>query len=376
VSAPSDFGRALLQAALMSDAHVAAELAEQLGVSAHSILASTCTPEPPALPAKHVSRRRVFSQLAQELDRNRAVAAVGYQNSGKTVAIAEFAADFPAACLWFSVAPNSGQLGDWSPVFRLRLAQWLEITKLDTESIQSSLRERLAVRPILIVIDNAQHCSQLDTVAWLRQLAESAAGKLAVILVGNDDPAFLANVRAASIQPWHCPGLSVLEAEELYAALGAIPTVIQQDAILYLVARTDGHAGLLKLHFDEVCKIKSPSDCEAFKLRRQESLGAGAESLRQVIVRRFQSALTPNEFEMCRKLSIAFGPAPRRLVSAVWKVDRDEGLFASAWSDCVIRLFEQSTDNRFSLPDIYQTGFQESVTAAEAHRWHLGPAEE
>lgn len=372
----NDLGRALLQAALMSEARAAAVLSELLGVSAHSILGSTCSTEPPALPASHVSRRRIFSQLARELDRNRALAVTGYQNSGKTVAIAEFASAFPATCLWFSAASNSGNLGDWSAVFHWRLAQWLGITKLDIEGIQSSLRERLAVRPLLIAVDNAQHCSQLSSIAWLKQLADSSDGKLAIILMGNDDPAFLANARAVSIQPWHCPGLSDVEAGELYSALGAVPSAIQQEAISYLVARTDGHAGLLNLHFDEVGKIGSVADCRAFKERRQESLGAGAEPLRQAIIRRFQSALTPNEYEMCRKISIAFGPAPRRLVSAVWNADHDESLFAAAWSDCVVRLFEQSNDNRFSLPDIYQTGFQEFVTAAEAIRWHLAAAKE
>src|SRR5690606_3778496 len=112
----------------------------------------------------------------------------------------------------------------------------------------SDIRTRLIgrKRALLIVIDNAQYCSNHDALSFLFEAAE-ATPCISILLLGTDEPAFVSSVRSRGIIDWRLPGLVNEEARELVELSGGDLSPLQLEALEILRLRVDGHVGMIRL---------------------------------------------------------------------------------------------------------------------------------
>ena len=355
------------------------QLCQRFGFPQTLAFKTTLSLQPPTLPTLHVSRWRLFSELARSLDEHSTISVVAYPNSGKTITVAEFARSHPSKCLWFTLPPNATAHESWFVLLCWRLAQFLELEDIDPQQVASALAQRVIDVidvPILLVIDNAQHCQDLCDLSVLQQVAEASNQRFRIVLISTDDPAFRTKSHGAGISVWPCPGLNVEEASELYKRLDGPLADPQKECLSFLVSMTDGHVGLLRLAHRLVKAIKSDEDRNAFIAARRAGLGPDAESKRVHIVEQFRAGLSDVEFTMCKRVSISLGPFPKRVARAAWICDSDESSFPEIWNRCMVAAFDATDDDRYSLPDLYQQGCREFCTEDELRRWHLAIADE
>jgi hypothetical protein len=186
-----------------------AQLREALGVPSDVVLKTVIAYEPPPLPIPHLSRSSVFSDLARTFDAHRVVAVTGYAECGKTVAMAEFAAADPGDVFWFSTTRSETHRDAWLGLLCFSLARYVGAESFSPNEIRSGLVARR--NALLLVIDNAQHCHDLDALSFLLEAVE-ATPRIWMLLVGTDEPAFVSAVRSRGIVDWRLPGLTEREA--------------------------------------------------------------------------------------------------------------------------------------------------------------------
>ena len=349
-----------------------AGLRQLLGVPTDVLLKTVISSEPPPLPTPHLSRASIFSQLAKVFDSHRIAAVTGYPESGKTVALAEFASAYPGDVFWYSVAHSETHPDAWFALFCYALAQFLGAKSLLASDIRAGLIARQ--KPLLVVLDNAQHCDTLDGLSFLFEAAE-ASPSISVLLVGIDDPAFLSAVRGRGIIDWRLPGLTEREAQALIELTGGSLSSDQSHALEVVRARVDGHLGMLRLSRSAVRNIESAEQRDAFIARMFSALGPGLDSLQSAMIERLRSGLHDEEIELCRRLSLVLGTFPRRVAERVWTVDRSQEQFHTTWNGCVVGVFETQPSGKFSLPDLYRDGFRKEAKQELVPSFHAAIAD-
>ena len=168
------------------------------------VLKTVIAYEPPPLPILHLSRSSIFSDLARTFDFHRVVAVTGYAECGKTVAMAEFAAAYPGDVFWFSTTHSETHWDAWLGLLCFALARYVGAESFFPNDIRSGLVARR--NALLLVIDNAQHCHDLEALSFLFEAVE-ATPRIWMLLVGTDEPAFVSAVRGRGIVDCACPGL-------------------------------------------------------------------------------------------------------------------------------------------------------------------------
>lgn len=348
-----------------------AQLCQRFGLPPTLVFQTTLLWHPPTLPTQHVSRCRLFPDLARCLGIHSTTAVVAYPNSGKTIVVAEFARAHPSGRLWFSLPTHAAASESWYVLLCWKLAQFLELDDIDPQGIASALARRVIDAPILLVIDNAQQCNDLTEWSLFRQVAEASNQRFQIILIATDEPAFRTKANAAGIAIWPCPGMNEGEAEQLYERLDGPLTDIQRVALQFLVSKTDGHIGLLRLEHRRVKAIQSAADCSAYIAALRDGLGSDAESKRIHIVERFRAGLSEDDFTLCKIAAMPLDPFAKRIAQAVWTLVKDAASFPAVWNRCVVAAFDVMDNNRYSLPDLYQQGCREFCTPDESQRWNL-----
>lgn len=347
------------------------QLCQRFGLPPTLAFQTTLSLHPPTLPTQHVSRSRLFPDLARCLETHSTTAVVAYPNSGKTIIVAEFARARPFDWLWFTLPAHIAAPESWYLLLCWKLAQFLELDDIDPQGIASALARRVIDAPILLVIDNAQQCNDLTDLSLLQQVAEASNQRFQIILVATDEPAFRTKANAAGIAIWPCPGMIDGEAEQLYERIEGPLSDAQRMGLEFLVSKTDGHIGLLRLEHRRVRAIKSAENCSAFVTALRDGLGSDAEGKRVHIIERFRSGLSEDDFTLCKMASIPLDPFAKRIAQAIWTSDRDASSFPAIWNRCVVAAFDVLDNNRYSLPDLYQQGCREFCTPDELQRWNL-----
>jgi hypothetical protein len=313
---------------------------------------------PPSLPSPLLSRRTVFPELARKFDSERVVSVVGYPESGKTVAISEFAASYPGEVFWFSATHSETHPESWLGLCCFSLAQFFGVSSLLTDDIRVKLRERRA--PLLVVIDNAHSCHDLDALGFLFDSASSTSA-LSVLLVGTDEPDFVSAIRSRGIVEWRLPGLARQEAESLLQLGSTQLSHYQAAALEFLRVRVDGHLGMLRLSRQSVLNVSSSDKYAEFVSQITKTLGVGLDALQCAMIERLREALDEGQIELCRRLSVVRGAFPRRVGERLWMVDRPLSDFHKSWNACVIGVFENGPAGKYDLPDLYRDGFRKEV---------------
>ena len=343
------------------------QLRQLLGVSADALLKTVITSEPPPLPSPHLSRSSIFVDLARTFDSHRVVAVNGYPECGKTVAMAEFASDYPGDVFWFSASRSETHPDAWLGLFCFAVAQYVGAASLLPSDIRTNLLDREDA--LLLVIDNAQFCNDLDGLAFLFEVAE-AKPAISVLLVGTDEPAFVSAIRSRGIVDWRLPGLEEQEAKSLFELTDGELSSDQSEALEFLRLRVDGHLGMLKISRPSIRKIETNDQRDSFIAQISSTLGAGLDSLQSAMIERLREGLHEDEVELCRRLSIVLGPFPRRVGEYVWALDRPVGDFHKPWNGCVVGVFESQPSGKYNLPDLYRDGFRQEADKDAVKLWH------
>ncbi|WP_018685090.1 tetratricopeptide repeat protein [Actinokineospora enzanensis] len=180
-------------------------------------------------PCRFVGRYRELLDLRHALRVHGKVLVTGAAGMGKT-ALAEqyaylFADAYPGGRAWTSfagVAPEAARAHWAAEVCRVGRAWFgLGLSGLDLDQAVATLAERITT-PALWVLDDAP--------AHLRQGLDLRTAH--IVFTGEPD---------SSITQVSVPGLTILEAEELFLTDRAEPDPCEQQAIADLVARSQGH---------------------------------------------------------------------------------------------------------------------------------------
>jgi len=225
-----------------------------------------------------------------------------------------------------------------------------------------------------LVIDNAQHCHDLDSLSFVLEAAQ-ASPTVSVILIGSDQPAFLSAIRSHGIVDWRLPGLTEEEARVLVELTVGQLSDLQLSALEFLRSRVDGHLGMLKLSGDLLPQIKSEEERDAFVVQISSALSPGLDSLQSAMVERLREGLSDDELELCRRLSIVVGAFARRVGEHLWALDRPAGAFSAAWNGCVLRVLEGRPSGKYSLPDLYRDGLRQEADRNAVQSWHSAAAD-
>ena len=262
---------------------------------------------PPPLPAHHVSRKNsVFGTVAKWLDHNDIVCCFAYQNSGKTIAIAEFVSQHPWNCFWNTLRPDSDYSHRSVDNLLNDLAVFLKTDSAHPQHICKLLVEHCESEPLLIVLDNSNCIGDLSSIEFLIQAASSST-LLKVILLATDDVDFLTNLRTKTKSCEKLVGFTKLEAETFFEhSIGALSD-FQKRAIEILVGKYDGHIGLLRICVPRIASLKSEEEFKGFVSELVVSEG-DAEQFYTALVKRFKDSLSDSAFELCRRLTIAIRP--------------------------------------------------------------------
>lgn len=347
-------------------------LSELLGVSSSMVLASANSGDPPPLPTPRLSRATMFPSISRKFDSASVVAITGYPESGKTVAMTEFAIAHPGDVFWFSV-PRSVDVPDaWFSILCLAIAEYVGEQSFSTADIRHHLAGRQ--EPLLIVIDDAQHCHDIKALSFLRESAE-ASTHISVILIGTDDPAFTSMIRSSGIAEERLPGLTSSEAQSLMEMTGAELSSHQLEALDILRSRVDGHLGMLRLSRNTILAIETEGQRDEYIREVLTRLGAGLDSLQAAMIERLRSQLHENECELCRRVSLVLGSFPRHVGAKLWAIGRSDDTFAKTWNGCVTRVLENRSSGKYGLPDLYQDGFHQEIGDQERPLWHGAIAE-
>jgi tetratricopeptide (TPR) repeat protein len=344
-----------------------AQLREALGVPSDVVLKTVIAYGPPPLPSPYLSRSSIFSDLARTLDFTRVAAVTGYAECGKTVAMAEFAAAYPGDVFWYSTTRSETHRDAWLALLSFSLARYVCAASFSPNDIRAGLVARS--RPLLLVIDNAQHCHDVDALSFVLDAVE-ATPRIRMLLVGTDEPAFVSAVRSRGIVDWRLPGLTESEAVSLVELAVGELSIYQASALEFLRLRVDGHLGMLKLSRQTIHQIETADERDAFLAETSSVLSGGLASLQSAMIERLRKGLGDDEIELCRRLSIVLDSFPRRVGERVWTLDRAKENFHKTWNGCVTSVFEDQLEGRFSLPDLYRDGFRQEADKSAAKLWH------
>ncbi|MHC4403281.1 MAG: ATP-binding protein, partial [Planctomycetota bacterium] len=300
----------------------------------------------------------------------------GYQASGKSVAVAEYADSHPWNCFWHLAHVAERQPAESADDLLLSLASFLDARSVAHGDVRHALQRVLDGARLLVVIDNAHLVGYSRSLDLIFGLAGSASNRLHVVFVGLDEPEFLKRMRGKTIPIWRLPGMSRQEARTLYGAILGGLSPHQETALNLLRTRCDGHIGLLKLAANDIRDITDAENLESFSRATVTSLAGDASQLHALLVSRFRDSLSEESFQLCRRLSVTLGPFPKRLARALWNADQPPDGFAHTWNACVVGAMEAHTDARYSLPDLYHDGLRDYTQPDEVTRWHAAAADE
>lgn len=344
-----------------------AQLREALGIPTEVLLKTGVSSLPPPLPDPHFSRAELFSDIARAFDLQRTVSVIGYPESGKSVAVAEYAKAYPGDVFWFTVPSSATHPSAWYGLLCYVLAQSVGSSSFSTQSIRTGLLNR--DHPLLVVIDNAQNCDDFDSLSFLFEAAE-ATSHIAVLLVGTNEPSFVSSIRARGIGEWRIPGLTSEQARAFIEQKNGTLSSAQLTALKFLCSRVDGHLGMLKLSRRAIREIRTGQDCNFFVQQISSSLGIGLDSLQSAMIERLRNGLEEGEIELCRRLSLVIAAFPRNVGERLWTLDRSLSEFHAVWNSCVMRVFENHSIGRFALPDLYRDGLRREVEPALSNTCH------
>ncbi|WP_442483390.1 hypothetical protein [Aeoliella sp. SH292] len=330
-------------------------------------LETTVTADPPPLPSVHITRASVFSSLAREFDSHSVVAVVGYPESGKTIAVAEFATEYQGTVFWFTVPSSEANPEAWYLLFCYALAQFLGSPSFAPTDLRSSLLSRKL--PTLIVIDDAQYCHSLDILSFVFQGADSSPS-VWLLLLGVDAPQFRTAVRQRALPEWRIPGLAANETESLFEQLGGELTPEQLTALEALRIRTDGHLGMLRLSHATIRAIATSENASTFIENLEIGLGASLEALQGGMTERLRASLDAMAVELCRRLSVAIRPFNRNTGLSVAELDPPIEEFPAHWNKCALGVFEHQPRSRYALPDIYRHAFGSELSTQATKALH------
>jgi hypothetical protein len=215
-------------------------------------LASQRLPRTP----EFVGRREEQSYYAWRLQTEGLAHIWGLPGSGKTALAAELAADghrYGQMILWHTcragrdstllgiirgLAQALGAAGDDTLWRDLRQAPPEE---LDPAALLDALRERLLLRPAVVILDDAHHADAEETAALLDALADLVARRsIRLLLVGRDPIESVTYLplpgmieREAQLLWAGSPALPADQWRALYAATGGMPEPIRRAAAVY-----------------------------------------------------------------------------------------------------------------------------------------------
>jgi len=347
------------------------EIQNELGVPTNLVLETSVAAEAPPLPDLHITRASTFSGLARELGLRSVVAVTGYPESGKTIAIAEFAGSYQGTVFWFTVPRSESHPEAWHSLLCYALAKFLDCESISPANLRSTLCARKD--SLLVVIDDAHNCHSLDVLDFLFQASETDS-PLWTLLVGVDEPDFLAAVREKGLPEWRLRGLDEEEAISLFQLFGGDVNEEQESAIKVLREKTDGHLGMLRLSHGSVHGIQTAADKDQFLSDLEVGLGSGLEALQANMTERLRASLGADAVELCRRLSVAIRPFYRIVGEAVWTLDRQAEEFHKSWNLCSISVFEHRRRNRYAIPDIYRNVFRREIAGNTVQAIHLAIA--
>jgi nucleoside phosphorylase/tetratricopeptide (TPR) repeat protein len=330
-----------------------------------------CADAPP-LPKPHVARSSVLPTLARELDPGGTVAVIGYSKSGKTSLLTEFVLNYPGSHVWLNVERSaSGE--EWWELALFQLASLFRLTDSTTVVVRDRLLEEADRQRVIIVIDNAHLLPDFNGMGFLEQAVAASSGRVALILAGVDEPAFVERMRSRGIATWRVPGFTLDECRGLlHDSVGGL-TSPQQAALIAVRDRTDGHPGMVWLCRDQIRQIETAEDARAFVAGISSGLGTGPDAFHAALFQTFQSGLSPCELELCRRLAIALHGFSRHLAEPLWEQGGTgdvSGGFADAWDGCLLRGFDSIRTTRQQLPSLYRDGLLRRSTPLEKQMWH------
>ncbi len=355
--------------ARLVEARLIGEFSRALNVPASALLQVSNSHEPPPLPSCHVSRPDVVNALRSQLEGCPVAVMVGYEECGKSTALAEFAGQQPRECFWFSTppAPVSGESTS-AVLLSFAVSSFLTCGSIAAGEIAEALRRRIVDKPLLIVIDDAHCFGNLAAIDFLLDIALGQPEGLRIVLSASDSSTFATQARRRPVTIFRMPGLGTESACELFRSLGTEVTSAKRNAIALLCARCDGHIGLLRLAAIVVRSAGATAVGDLTTLA--ETLGPSASQMLAALVSRFCDSLDDKGLQLCKRLTIALRPFQRRLAVALCSqvLTRDE--FQQAWNQSVVSVFEAHFGDRYSLPDLYRNGLQEYCDPAELAHWH------
>lgn len=281
--------------------------------------------------------------------------------------MAEFAAAYPGDVFWFSATRSETHPDAWLGLFCFALAQYIGAASFLPRDIRTGLLDRQTA--LLLVIDNAQFCTDLDALAFLSEAAE-ATPAISVLLVGTDEPAFVSAVRSRGIVDWRLPGLEEKEARSLLELTDGELSRDQSNALEFLRLRVDGHLGMLRLSRPAIRRIETSEQRDTFISQISSTLGAGLDALQSAMIERLREGLCDDEIELCRRLSIVLGSFPKRVGEHVWAIDQPAQDFQKPWNRCVVGVFESQPSGKYNLPDLYRDGFRQEADKDVVKLWH------
>ncbi len=358
------------QIARFAEAQVLGETSRALNVSPGVMLQTVGSHRPPPLPNDHVPRPGVLASIETRLQGHPILAVTGYEECGKTIAVAEFASATGTDCFWFATPAEVTDAPETLTALILSLAAFLPAGSITLAEVHNALEAFVGRRPLLLVLDNAHFFGDLRSLETLFHLARSANGRLKIILCASDEPAFMETVQKCAIPAWRLPGMTVAEASSLYERMGTDTIPVRKRALDLLCIRCDGHAGMLRLAAARIQRICDTDDLARYFGEVADLTASNVGQFYAALMSRFRDSLSAQAFQLCRRLAVALGPFRRRLAEALWNADQPASHFQQTWNQCVAGLLEAHDGARHSLPYLYHNGLRQYNSSAETQRWH------
>ncbi len=350
-------------------------LLRELGVDVNYAFKSRLANKPPLPPSIHISRSETFEAIRESLAEYSTLAISSYPQSGKTIAISEFAASERCRVFWFNVPAENPTPASNYTLLCLQLCEHLQLGDFDHGALLEHL-SNASNDSILLVIDNLQWWGDLRELADLRSIADGSRGALRLLLVTSDAPSVRQDLNTTGICEFRLPGLEVNSALAMFEVSQRHPlNEYQQKAVRLLVDATDGHVGLVRLFFRPVSSISSASELNAFVNSTIPHLGATAGNRKASLFEQFRQGLSTDQLELCKRLSLLFRPFHERVADRLWRHDRVPDSFFEVWTSCKISAFEAVDQTQYLLPELYRDGLRKVANPYQQRLWHRAIAE-
>lgn len=360
---PSDEVRRVLAAEIAS--------ALKLGIDPKKFASAAVSGDPPPLPAPHISRISTFSQIARLFDVNPVVGVADYSESGKSTTVAEYASFCNSQVFWFTAFDELSSDDTWLAIFSLSLSTKFGAPTLRIENLSQQISAHN--HQLLIVIDDAHRVQDFRSLSQLLAAVKSN-GNVSLLLVGIDVPDFVSTLRSNGIEAARIPGLTEVECRKL-CGVSPEDRTWQTIALESLRVRCGGHIGLLRLGWPDIQSLESDEECIQYLADLPEGGGIGLEAMQSALIERLRNGLADDESLLCRRLSLAITSFHRQVGEAVWTLDREFAQFQSVWGRCISKVFESKSPGRFTLPEVYESGFRRELSIEEQRGLHTVIAE-